>query len=269
MSSRLFQFSGDRLGAIEWCNPHAGDTVVADSWLVEEGQAVAMDRHADRFSRSVVDHCGLTSSMVDSFIRAVRETIPPEGSWFPRIEATATRGGTTLRYRERPAPPRETDVVLAVGDHDPRTTPHRKGPDLDALMALRRSVSDRGATEALIVSPSGHIIEGAYSTLVWWPAGSDHLSIVSADLPRIPSVTESVVLDIANELGIGVSAEMATVADLAGAEVWVLSALHGIRRATRIIDGPHVDSEPGRSDQWQAYWWDRRLPVVGNDALRQ
>ena len=261
MSSRLFQFSGERLGEIEWCEPHGGDTVVADSWFVHDGQSVACDRHRARFLHSATTDCALDEVPVSSFLDAVAQAIPREGSWFPRIELHNSRGGLTLYYREREAPARETTVSLAVGSHDPRTVPHRKGPDLDKLMSLRRSVSSLGATEAVIVSSTGHIVEGAYSTLVWWKKDSEHLSVVDASLPRIPSVTESVVIDIAREQGITVVPELATLSDLEGAEVWVLSALHGIRLATDFLGGPSLTSDGVRHAQWQKAWWEKRTPV--------
>lgn len=261
MSSRLFHFSGERLGAIEWCEPNVGETLVADSWRVENGEAVAWQRHLARFSHSATTECGLDEDLVQRFFAAVRHQIPPTGAWFPRIEAAATPGEPTLRYREREAPQILETVSLAVGAGDPRTHATRKGPDLEALMALRRSVSDVGATEALILSPEGIIIEGAYSTVVVWQKDADHLSVVPRNIPRIPSVTESVIIDIAHRQGISVVHEPLRVSDLSGCEVWVLSALHGIRWATQIADGPEIATDPNRRAQWQQAWWDSRSPL--------
>lgn len=261
MSSRLYHFSGETLGAIDWCEPHSGETLVADSWFVDDGHAVAMDRHHARFAEAALREGGLDQALVTAFLAAVTDAIPRQGAWFPRIEVANTRGGATLRYRERPAPEREATVSLAVGAHDPRTSPRQKGPDLDALMALRRSVSPLGATEAIIASPSGHIIEGAYSTVVWWRPDAQHLSVVPATTPRIQSVTESVVHDIAHQRGIPVSEETVTVSELEGAEVWILSALHGIRHTSRIAHGPKVNPDPTRRDRWQEAWWGTRTPL--------
>ena len=261
MSSRLFQFSGEKLGAIEWCEPHGGDTVVADSWFVQDGQSVAFDRHCARFLHSAKTDFGADEALITSFLDAVAQAIPREGSWFPRIELHTSQGGLTLHYREREAPKRETTVSLAVGSHDPRTVPHRKGPDLDKLMSLRRSVSSLGATEAVILSDTGHIVEGAYSTLVWWKKDAEHLSVVHPSLSRIPSVTESVVIDIAHERGIEVVPELATLSDLEGAEVWVLSALHGIRLTTAFLGGPGVSNDGVRHAQWHTAWWEQRTSL--------
>jgi branched-subunit amino acid aminotransferase/4-amino-4-deoxychorismate lyase len=125
-------------------------------------------------------------------------------------------------------------------------------------MAFRKSVSSLGATEALVVSPTGVLIEGAYSTLVIWRKNSHHLSVVPAEFARIRSVTESVITDIATARGIPVKQEALRVEDLEGSEVWVLSALHGIRLATHIVDGPTLATHPSRRDEWQEAWWASR-----------
>jgi branched-subunit amino acid aminotransferase/4-amino-4-deoxychorismate lyase len=260
MSSRLYRFSGQHLGEIEWCDPARDQVLVADSWRVESGEAVALARHQDRFNASAMS-VGLGEEILTTFWVAVRQIIPAEGSWFPRVEVVATPGGPALRYREREAPDWLSNAILAVGATDPRTSPLTKGPDLEALMALRRSVANSGASEALILSPAGVIIEGAYSTVMVWREGRSDLSSVAATWPRIPSVTESVLQDIAQEQGISVVEESLTMADLEGAEVWIISALHGIRRATAIVGGPELASTPGRREAWQELWWQTRTPV--------
>lgn len=254
MSQTLYQFTGERLGPLEWCDPARGELLVADSWRVEDGKAVALEKHRERFSDSAKSH-GIEASALDTFFSAVIAQIPRTGSWFPRVEVVKTPGGPTLRYRERPAPPWSSEVVLAITPHDPRSTPLTKGPDLDALMALRQSVSDTGATEAAIVTADGSLVEGAYSTLAVWRAGSSRITFPPPHLPRIPSVTESVVREIAATRDVPVEETALKREELAGAEIWVLSALHGIRLVTAIVDGPALNVEPGRRDEWQSLWW--------------
>lgn len=260
MSSRLYQFSGTSLGAIEWCDPSRHESAVADSWRVEDGTAVALDRHISRFNASA-EKFGLERRTLAQFWRAVLEALPRTGAWFPRVEVHITSGGPTLRYREREAPPWVETVSLARGASDPRRTPLTKGPDLDALMALRRSVADVGATEALIMSAGGAVIEGAYSTVALWRAGSSVLSVVGPHWPRIPSVTESVLRDIATQRGIAVREDTLDFEALEGAEVWILSALHGIRLATELHGGPRITSVSGRRDDWQRAWRHSALSI--------
>lgn len=257
MSSRLYHFSGTTLGAIEWCDSSDQKTLVADSWRVEDGHIVAIDRHRHRFMSSATE-LGLDESLVSGFWAAVVEALPRTGSWFPRVEVSHTAGGPTLRYLEREAPDWLDTATLAPATYDPRTTPLRKGPDLEALMALRRSVAEVGATEALILSPDGCVIEGAYSSVMLWRKDNNGVSVVSQEFPRIPSVTESVLREIADERGVPVTEERVTLEDCEGAEVWVVSALHGIRLATAVHGGPHLETSRARRDQWQNAWWSRR-----------
>ncbi len=263
MSSTLYQFTGERLGAIEWCDPVRGQTLVADSWRVDDAQAVALPRHEARFAASA-RALGIDESTLRVFCSQVRAQIPATGSWFPRIELVHTPGGPTLRYRERVAPALSTEVVLAVAETDPRTNPLTKGPDLEALLALRASVGSLGATEALIVAPDGTLVEGAYSTLMVWPDDTDALVVVPSDVPRIPSITESVLVDRAKGLGIEVLERRLSLDDLDRAEVWVVSALHGIRRTTSLIDGPELRRDPGKRNEWQAAWWGEARPIHGS-----
>jgi len=262
MSQTLFQFSGERLGVIEWCDPARGDTLVADSWLVVDGHAVATDRHRRRFVEACARH-GLGDSSVAGFFESVLAHIPREGEWFPRVELVQTPGGPTLRYRERSAPNRLSTAVLALAHHDPRTSPMVKGPDLESLQALRARVAEVGATEAVIATRDGVLVEGAYSTLVVWPAGADAMVLPPAALPRIASVTESVLRDLAREWAIEVTEAPTRVDDLEGAEVWVISALHGIRLVTEFVGGPALATGRARSEAWFQAWWDRRSPLDG------
>jgi branched-subunit amino acid aminotransferase/4-amino-4-deoxychorismate lyase len=117
-------------------------------------------------------------------------------------------------------------------------------------MALRQSVSHLGANEAIIVSPDGHIVEGAYSSVIAWPAGGNEMWVVEGSIPRIPSVTEAALVGLARERDISVVEKRFTPHDLEGASVWVASALHGIRRVTHWAGGPRVRED---QDHWQLW----------------
>jgi branched-subunit amino acid aminotransferase/4-amino-4-deoxychorismate lyase len=261
MSQILYQFSEGRFSPIEWCDPARQTTLVADSFRVEDGSVVAMERHLNRFSESVLSDGEVTKDRVNSFLSALPEVLPLEGSWFPRLEAVDTPGGATLRYRERPAPPWNSEVVLARAPQDPRRFPHTKGPDLEALMALRTAVAPLGATEAIIMGADDHLVEGAYSSLMVWLAGDDHPSVIPEATPHLPGITEAVLRECAREEGIEVAPRNLRVSDLEGAEVWVLSALHGIRVATSFVGGPPLNPVPGRRELWQQKWWSLAEPI--------
>lgn len=225
--------------------------LAADSWLVLDGAVRALDVHRERFSRSAAATGLVTDDVLADFWAAVVDRIPREGAWFPRVDLSrgATDGLPELRAVLRPAPERTRSVRVATAAVDPRTRPEVKGPDLAALGELRTAASARGAEEAVILSPEGHVVEGAWSSLVWWRG--DSLCTPSDDLPRLPGVTVRTVLTLAAVLGVDVLHDRTTPAELDGAEIWSLSALHGIRIVTGWVDGPAPAEEPGRLATWQ------------------
>lgn len=222
--------------------------VAADSWLVVDGAVLALEAHRARFAGAVGSL--VPPAELDAFWAAAISAIPSTGSWFPRVELEEVRGAPRLTARVRPAPAlAETAVLATWTGADPRRSPTVKGPDLTAMQRLRTSVQPLGADEAVIVV-DGAVVEGAYSALLWWRDGV--LCSPPASSPRIPSVTAAQVLAVARGDGIETREEAVSPAELAGAEVWVCSALHGIRVATAWVGGPSLTAVPGRRDGWAA-----------------
>lgn len=217
---------------LEWCDPHEGRLLVADSWRVVDGRVRGLDQHAERFLSAARPH----RDDAEVFWHDAIAALPRTGDWFPRVELRERADGTQLGLRLRPTPPTSTEVVVAAAPFDPRTQPLVKGPDLDALQALRVAVQPRGAGEAIIVDAHNVIIEGAYSGLLWWRG--DTLVRPRDAVPRIPSVTLHLVLEAARAEGVALAEADARPADLEGCELWVLSALHGIRTAVTWVEGP-------------------------------
>jgi branched-subunit amino acid aminotransferase/4-amino-4-deoxychorismate lyase len=261
--STLYQFTGSTLEPVDRVQGADARVVAADSWRVKDGYAVAVEWHRARFARSIADHRPELSRAVEDFFSEMVALIPPTGEWFPRVECVETSSGAVFRFLQRVAPPQLTEVVLATAANDPRTTPTTKGPDLDALMALRRSVSATGATEAVIVTEDTVIAEGAYSSLVAWSKNGQELWVVDPAIPRIASVTEAVLVDIAHEQGVRVSPRQMTPADLEGHAVWILSALHGIRVATDWVDGPTLAKNDDLAAAWRALRHNRARNIHG------
>ena len=261
MSQILYQFSEGHFEPLEWCDPSRQSTLVADSFRLEDGRAIAVERHFERFSASVAAHTDVSGDTLDAFLAAIPGFLPDEGSWFPRLEAVATPGGATLRYRQRPAPAWETELVIARAPHDPRRYPHLKGPDLEALLELRTQVAPLGAQEAIITTADDGLVEGAYSTLMIWLHGDEVPTFIPFSTPHLPGITEAEMREIAASQGLEVRDHNLLVSDLDGAEVWILSALHGIRVATSFVAGPRLTVAPGRREQWQAQWLARARPV--------
>jgi branched-subunit amino acid aminotransferase/4-amino-4-deoxychorismate lyase len=239
--------------------------VVADSWLVTNGTALAVGMHRARFLAGIpVERAGLRAvdaKTVDEFWDAAIALIPRTGDWFPRVELRRVADGElsfSLRLRTAPERTRSAAVATWHGD-DPRTSPLVKGPDLVAMGRLRHSALAAGAQEAIILSPDGYLVEGAYSSLLWWRGSI--LCAPAAHLDRVDSVSARALLGVASALGTEVHFEAVTPAEINGTELWILNALHGPRIVTSWVDGPSLAELPGRLGLWRSKLEALRRPL--------
>ena len=255
VAATTFRWSGGVLEPRDDCDVLPATMDAADSWLVDDGRVLALGLHRGRFLDAAVRG---PYRDADAFWDAAIAAIPREGAWFPRVEARMQGEAPQLLFRLRPAPERSRSVVLATHTgRDPRTQPRVKGPDLEAMVRLRTSVQERGAGDAVILTPEGWVAEGSTTCLAWWRG--DALAIPADDIARIDSVTLRSVLALATATGVDILHETGRPDELDGCEVWALNALHGIRIVTEWIGGPAVAEQPGRLEDWR-----RRL-----DALRR
>jgi len=253
--SAPLRWLGGELVPIDDCAVGDARVLAADSWLVLDGRVLAIDLHRERFLHAVGSRNQRGAS---AFWDASIEAIPRVGEIFPRVDLRAIGDRVEFQLRVRPAPARTQSVVVATHrGPDPRKQPTRKGPDLESMLRLRTEAQARGAGEAILVSPEGYVVEGAYSSLAWWRG--DVLCIPADDLERVDSVTARTLQALATALRIDVVEEHTTASELDGLEVWSMSALQGIRIVTAWIDGPSLAERPGRLATWR-----RRL-----DALRR
>jgi branched-subunit amino acid aminotransferase/4-amino-4-deoxychorismate lyase len=223
-----------------------GDEVaVAESWLVEDGRARGLPLHFARLARGCAE-ARLTPRVSRAEVGAA---LPSTGRWFPRLDVLAD-GEVSLAVR--PAPPRESEVVAwLLPPGDPRRFPRRKGPDLERLGRLRAEAARHGAGEALLRDGEGRLLEGAYTSLLWWDG--DVLCALPDDAPVLDGVTRRLLLGLAAADGAEVRRRRPRPEDLAGREVWLTSALHGIR-AVAPPGGPGcLCAGPARrAPAWQA-----------------
>lgn len=263
----LYRWVESALHAIDYCDPREYQVEAMDSFLVSEGRAFALDLHRTRFfdaarqrGRGLDDFSSLNLA---AFWDAALALIPRSGNWFPRVELLSESGAAHLAFRHRSAPGLARSAVLATFDQpDPRRAPEIKGPDVDALLGARERARQRGADDAVILTPDGFVADGTTSAIVWWrgdilcaPPAPDE----APEFSRVDSITARSVFAMATALGVETHRERVTPNELDGAEVWMLGALHGIRIVTKWIDGPKVAELPGRLGVWR----DRR------DALRK
>lgn len=263
-TASIYRWRDGQLELLDWCDMTLATVEVADSWFVTDGSALALGLHRERFLRSIgTERAAITDAA--SFFDAAVQLIPRTGDWFPRVELQSRAGALLLVFRLRSAPSRSRSVVLATHHGaDPRSRPTVKGPDLEKLLAARTAVQERGASEAVILSPEGFVVEGAYSSLVWWRGAI--LCHPLDELERVDSVTARSLLTLAAALGVETFAEAVTPAELDGVELWALSALHGIRMVTEWVDGPSLAESPGRHRVWSERLVALRHPLPGSDS---
>jgi branched-subunit amino acid aminotransferase/4-amino-4-deoxychorismate lyase len=230
--------------------------LAADSWVVDDGRARAVERHWARFCAACREH-GVAPEALAAFQARVEDARPPRGRWFPRVEL---RADGELAVQVRPAPPRAPTVVAWIADvPDPRREPRRKGPDLERLAALRERAAAHGAGEAVLSDADGRLLEGAFTSLLWWEG--ETLCVVPDDAPVFPGVTRGLLVELAREQGTPVAQRRPAPRELAGRETWLVSALHGIRAVTRwAAGGPAAGAAP-RAASWQR--------LLDSFALRQ
>jgi branched-subunit amino acid aminotransferase/4-amino-4-deoxychorismate lyase len=224
----FFRFSQNELQPVD--TAMADPISIADSWLVTNHSSRALNRHLQRFSRTITDpKC---KSQLATFFETVIDQIPETGDWFPRLEYRADQTpGERLFLRLRPAPERtETCTLWTYDQSDPRLNPTIKGPDLSTCQKLRRAANLHGADEAVLLDEHGVVSDGALSAIVWWHG--DVLCAPDDSTAWLPSITRELVFELASQAGYETELVAETPEDLTGAEVWSLSSLQGIRGVT-------------------------------------
>ncbi|MDT0565915.1 aminotransferase class IV [Streptomyces sp. DSM 3412] len=254
-------------GLLTWSPEHGlvpgqaqgGRLLVADSWLLRDGRVRGFGRHRERFVRSCGE-CGAPPlGQVVDFWQDMTRALPRTGEWFPRVELAS--GSLELRLLLRHAPPLTAEIrVWAAGQPDPRTVPRRKGPDLDALARVRSRAAGVDADEAILIAPSGLVLEGASNSLLWWE--DDTLCLPPPRLPLLAGVTVALVLEHAARTGVRVAHRERSLGELDGREVWLVNALHGIRPVAAWTGRPMTPGRAVRAPEWRR-WLDglmRPLP---------
>lgn len=222
-------------------SPH--QLLVADSFRVRSVRGVARVRglrhHVARFTRSVTEVRGDASGL-DDFLNTAARAIVEHGEGFPRLELWGdAEGAFELAFSLRPLPALQETLELRSVGTVTLHAPHRKGPNIRRLAAIRESVG----AEPLLVGSEGDAREGATTALVSWE-GDAGFFVESRE--RVHSVTELLVREIADVRGTPLSPRAHTVDELARQEVWALNALHGIRVVTSIDDISTAQPNPAR-----------------------
>lgn len=235
-----------------WRDDSGADVALqaGDSFVVADGRVRGWAEHWERFGLACAQE-GIEAGEIAAFREAVAARLPRQGRWFPRLELVGPAGDLLLRLRLRPAPPATSEAaVWTAPPGDPRLDPRRKGPDLEWLGALRERARAQGADEALLVNDKRWVLEGAYSSLLWWE--NDTLLAVPDGARILPGVTRRLLLNLAAEAGVRVAYVAPTTERLDGREAWLTSALHGIRRISRWVTPTITAGADRETGRWRA-----------------
>ncbi|MEU6350082.1 hypothetical protein ABZ896_12215, partial [Streptomyces sp. NPDC047072] len=82
--------------------PSVGPLLVADSWLVRDGQVRALERHRERFLRACGECDGPPLRRLLEFWQDMTAALPRTGEWFPRVELGADAKELRLLIRQAP-----------------------------------------------------------------------------------------------------------------------------------------------------------------------
>lgn len=243
----LFRYTQGRLQPAE---PGREKLLVADSFLVAEGLARAPVQHAKRFFQSCQALGGIPPGTLRHFWQQAMQAIPATGQWFPRLEWVRTNKNTCLQIRLRPAPRLQQSVrLIDCAMPDKRTCPRHKGPDIPQLSEKRKALLATGASEGIICTPSHYLLEGLFSSILWWENGA--LCQTPPSKRVLPSVTASLIREIAIKSGIPFAWRFKRCHELNGCETWAVNALHGIRAAVNWQRAPWRVPEKTMSAEWQ------------------
>lgn len=229
-----------------------GELRLADSWFVDGGRVRAFDRHRRRFSEAALE-LGCTDADSADFWSALIDLIPCSGEWFPRVEILGDGVSLVLGFRLRPAPPRTDELNVWIPPFaDPRQHPQTKGPDIARLSSLRtRAHEEHKCDEVLLVDEHGFAVESATSSLLWWE--DETLCVPHPDLAQLPGVTTSLIQDEARKRSISIEHRRVQPEDLSGREVWLVNALHGIRRVNGWSGVATHSPAPGWFREWKTW----------------
>ncbi len=133
---------------------------------------------------------------------------------------------------------------------------HNYLPGILARLELRRAATaEFAADEAVMRTTDGYLAEGATSNLFFVDGGV--LKTPTADLPILPGITRSVVLDLAEDEGFSVRTSRYTLDDLRDAdEVFLTNSTWEIRPVTG-VDG--IDVGVGPMTKLLARLYDERV----------
>lgn len=225
--TRILRFANGELHAAKDPIEPGTSPEVADSMLMLKGAVRNLDVHRERFAAQLAEVAPEFVDQLPRFYELAATELANENEVFPRIDYY----DGSLWLRVRPVPELNQTTELISHHFDVAKAPI-KGPNI----ALYTALNQQNACDTLRLDSDSNVIETATSAVVWWmrdEGKSETLHRVAIE-DRIPSTTERFVIRHAQDNGFKIVESTVHAAELLGAEVWTVNALHGIRFVTSI-----------------------------------
>jgi branched-chain amino acid aminotransferase len=222
------------------------------------GRPFALADHLDRLGRSAAA-IALPLDR-DGFEHDLEPLLAEHGDGDGQLRLIATRGGRRILLIE-PVAPHAESVSVATVTYQPSVMLDRvKSLSYGANMHATRIAKERGADEAVFVTPDGTVLEPPTSTIFW--AGADGvLKTPSLDNPILDSITRNrlvAALDVAE--GIYDTADLA-----AAAEAFLASTTREVQPIAA-IDGRELAWPGARTEEARAAFERAVSAEVGTTA---
>jgi branched-chain amino acid aminotransferase len=197
---------------------------------VYDGKPYAFDQHLQRLERSALN---LRLPLDLEAVRADANRLLAHagaGADHEMLRIVVTRGGRRLLLTE-PLPELPERIRLATVTYSPtRVLDGVKSLSYGANMLSRRLARERGADDALLVTPHGRVLEAPTSSIFWIAGGMVHTPPLAEHI--LASITRAVVIDQT-----GADEQTCTVEDLQAAdEVFLASTVREVHPVAALDD---------------------------------
>lgn len=240
MNSELASINGSIGPAADAVIPATDEGLLRGDGVFEvvrlyEGTPFALDEHFARLAGSAANlRLGFDSEALKSEVEAILSQNGPKDGC---LRIVATRGGNRILLTE-PLPDRGTAVTLASVEYQPTIVLDGvKSLSYAANMLAGRIAVEKGADEALLVTPDGMVLEAPTATFFWVSGGEINTPPLTDSI--LQSITRHHILETTSATEVSISlSELLDTAD----EAFLASTTREIQ-PVRAIDGKELAAE--------------------------
>jgi branched-subunit amino acid aminotransferase/4-amino-4-deoxychorismate lyase len=166
----------------------------------------------------------------------------------PELVLRVTIGASAESIEPRAVPSqRLVRAIVAAVPH----TPYRvKTTHREAFDRARAQAVERGADEALLLTPEGYLAEGSISAVAFWRGG---LRLPAAGLGILPSIGRARLIALAAELGSGVTEGKWSTEDWVGYPLFLVNSVRGMTEV-ETLDGQPLPRVVESAELVSRFW---------------